>query len=1586
MVIDFSKVNLKEKPILVLKNLDGTAIQTLGFAFKISVDLSYNEISTLNFELPSQIEGVPTPHYNDVVGMRIIDLVDYGQFILVDPKEKSEDVKKVKTCTAYSLEYEFTKKRITLENGTYNFWNPLAPENTILGRILEIMVDWSIGKVDDDLIGKYRTFEIVDDKVYDFIKNNVQETYKCIFEFDTYNRVINIKSANSDIEIKQIYLSKERLIKEIEIEENSDSIVTCLDVSGAEGVNIRSVNPIGTNKIYNLDYFMNTTNFTEDFIEKWKRWERTYESYQSVYYNTTIEYNLKTACKLTKQAALVDLQGELTILENEQSVIVQAIAQKLQPKYSLAEIKEKIYDKKEEIEDMKAQIADIDTEISDLHDKLSNINNMLAFDRSTNDGTYVFFTPEELSVLKKYFIEDSIQDDTFVAATAVTYENEDISNSINSVELNIANSNIETISDNNGKVLRTISGGLLNIGSLEANIIKATVEFNNDDTFVMTTYLDNGVIGDASFASGNISLIGKYKIISSSNNKLSFMIYSGTLYFTKNTTDFEQHAIEWELYEYGKKVLKELSEPIYKFSVDSGNFLSLEDFISFKNELELGRKIYLKLDDNEPLIPYIVDVSIDFEDLSSFSLNFSSSYTKSNKFFSIDSMLEQSVSMGKKLNVKSNVYNEFVNSGASTKVKSFIDSALDVAKNTVLSSGNQAIEFGDAGIRVRKWANDQHDSYDDEQIWIVDNMIAFTKDNWSTASMAIGKIFDENLGTYVAANSIYDPEKIYYYRVGEREPYTYVRYIYSENTWNTAYPTLYYKSGGYSYGICAPYLVGTIIAGENLTIDTKNGAFRVDESGVYIDSLKFYITHNNKTYDTTLGEELSALEKANNDIANDMDKAIREINEEIARTVTTYYQDKMPVDAHEGDLWYTTGTSYAYMYRNVEQNDKIKGFTYDRTAKPICSVEETVIELSDGNIYSSTTDGKLINKYGDIIYEDGVWTELDIAYASLFDIGYPKVVIANKDNPFYSCILGNCYTEFTVGKLFRYNGKTWDEITDADIIVAIEKANNAQSTADNKIVSYYQNYEPYQPTIGDLWYNTADSKKTTRYIEVGDDLSGVTLTFDTSKTVSSLPNDVSYIAKSSNGSIYAETDSDIILFSNTTNANDVYLILQIGIQKPTWIFRQGKWELEGLTVPTTFGIVNEVDKESPFYKLITATFVNNYEPKKLYRYDGYAWVLVEDGEIKTIKKSVDENTKTISKFITTDKNYLDATKLNGVIDSTISQMASATGNVLFDSDGIWLMNNSSKSQATQAVWMNEKGIAIGSGEAGDPTKWDWSDKTIIDQNGITAKALAGKYLSGCEIYGGYLNINNNFIVSKTGVLTAKEGVFNGTVQASDFKDKSGNSMMKNYKFTSEYLSLYGLEILNKSDEQTLFIDSDGNISMKGSITLGTGSKIEWANIDETGSAAYSKADSAYNYADSAYSKASTASSKASTASNNVAKLANGTYTSGTFISGTEIASPRISAAVLLGSKYYNQTEKAYIEIGVGSGSNYADFSVFRNNSTTPVFQIYDEGTSISFKKSGTEFMYTSGSTTYPENTWDFKYATIQNLKVVAKFG
>ncbi len=276
MVIDFSTIDCAEKPVLVLRNLDGTAIQTLGYAFDVSVSYSYNELSELEFSLPAYIDGKKTPHYDDVVGMKIVDVRSrdtgdgkihgFGQFILVDPSEESDGVRRVKTCKAYSLEYEFQKKNITLEEGTYNFYSPYDTENTIIGRILEKMPEWKIGYIDPDLYGKYRTFDVTEDVVYNFIKSDVQESYGCIFEFDTYERTINIVSVENEPEAKPIYLSPERLIKEVEIEEDSDSIVTCVDVSGADGVTIRSVNPTGTNKIYNLDYFMTTANFPQVYL------------------------------------------------------------------------------------------------------------------------------------------------------------------------------------------------------------------------------------------------------------------------------------------------------------------------------------------------------------------------------------------------------------------------------------------------------------------------------------------------------------------------------------------------------------------------------------------------------------------------------------------------------------------------------------------------------------------------------------------------------------------------------------------------------------------------------------------------------------------------------------------------------------------------------------------------------------------------------------------------------------------------------------------------------------------------------------------------------------------------------------------------------------------------------------------------------------------------------------------------------------------------------------------------------------------------------------------------------------------------
>ena len=156
MVVDFNVIQYGERPTLILKNLDGTPIQLIVNAYDISCKLSYNEVSELSFVIPSIIDGEKFPGYDKIVGMRIIEWKGIGNFILINPSIVKNDSGESKQCKAYSLEYELTYKKIFFEEGTYNFWNPVAPNNTILGMIREVAPDWKIGEVDEELIGRYR--------------------------------------------------------------------------------------------------------------------------------------------------------------------------------------------------------------------------------------------------------------------------------------------------------------------------------------------------------------------------------------------------------------------------------------------------------------------------------------------------------------------------------------------------------------------------------------------------------------------------------------------------------------------------------------------------------------------------------------------------------------------------------------------------------------------------------------------------------------------------------------------------------------------------------------------------------------------------------------------------------------------------------------------------------------------------------------------------------------------------------------------------------------------------------------------------------------------------------------------------------------------------------------------------------------------------------------------------------------------------------------------------------------------------------------------------------------------------------------
>lgn len=753
MTIDFSTISWDERPTLLLKNLDGTIIAPLSYAHNIELKANYNEISELTWTLPRYVDGVETEAYKDVVGMRIVDLPGVGQFSIVNPKVTSKGgMLETKECKAYSLEYELQSKSTSyLIEGTYELYNPVAPKSTALGILLEDYPSWRVGSFDSDLVGKYRTFDNISSSLYETMKDSFEKAYQCVFSFDTYARTINVRAVTSIATTKQVYISHDNLAKQIEIEEDTENIFTALDVNGAEDVDIRSVNPMGTNVIYNLDYFMNTSYFSQSLIDKWNQWKTTYEDYRKPYYDLTVAKVLQESKLVTQNAAIIKLTNELNKFTELQSVYVEGAASGGDYSDELAEIKQKIADKVTEISNKRDERNATQDVIDAAYAQQLAINRACSWDN--------FFTNEEIKLLDRYIKKDAIEETSFVYKEYASYVTPDTAKGANSATFRIDGATVAGSHREDGTKVYSITGGELTLNATSADtttisfthceVISASAEVTSDKKYVFTAYLRSGTQDETTFPRASLTIIGIDCTMTSDASTdddiggtyiegatMSSTSNTSDLYFTQNTTEYTKRSVEWDLYEFGQQQLDELAFPSYTFSVDSANFLALEDFELFKNNLELGEKIYLDLD-GQVLKPICIGVEMSFEDPSQFKLIFGDKYSLKDSAFELVDLLEESVSMGKAVAKNRRSYNSFIDSGASSEVRDFMNSALDAAKNMVLGGSNEETIMDGSGVRLRKY-NESTGDYEPEQVWLKSNLIAFTTDNWSSVKQAFG--------------------------------------------------------------------------------------------------------------------------------------------------------------------------------------------------------------------------------------------------------------------------------------------------------------------------------------------------------------------------------------------------------------------------------------------------------------------------------------------------------------------------------------------------------------------------------------------------------------------------------------------------------------------------------------------------------------------------------------------------------------------------------------------------------------------------------------------------------------------------------
>ena len=340
---------------LNVTNLEGT--------FKFN---SYSEIS---FDVPSIYcdiitgETKPTPYYDYVEGLRLVYLEGFGYFQLQDPEIDGNGIQEYKHINAYSLEYSLSQRY--LENFTINasddedavssidevvLYNPDNIAHSLIHLVLQKAYGWTVGHVDDELKNQGRSFEIDRQSIYDFIMNDMCNTFKCYVEFDTINNVVNIYSENevercigdgetvvfklqndiSDsctvtinghvitqynydpstkeltfsnapgqgdiIEISNEFRHKydtdviiafENLSNEMKVNYSADDIKTVLTVKGADDLDIRDVN-FGLPSIMNLDYYCTPEWMGDSLYQEYKYYMDKQSKYMSGFYSKDI--------------------------------------------------------------------------------------------------------------------------------------------------------------------------------------------------------------------------------------------------------------------------------------------------------------------------------------------------------------------------------------------------------------------------------------------------------------------------------------------------------------------------------------------------------------------------------------------------------------------------------------------------------------------------------------------------------------------------------------------------------------------------------------------------------------------------------------------------------------------------------------------------------------------------------------------------------------------------------------------------------------------------------------------------------------------------------------------------------------------------------------------------------------------------------------------------------------------------------------------------------------------------------------------------------------------------------------------------
>ena len=405
MVINFDIFNNPKSPKISLHNMNGKKLDDLSYDYIKEVKISPNLIGVWNFSFTAFYNNETTFYYK-LRKKRLIKVENFGVFEILSCNETHEGDRKYKEVECQSIECAIERKDLTMLEGVYKFWNPMKPEGTLLGEIMNMLPNWSVGYVDEGVATISRAYDQFSEKLYTFMMGKVSEDFNCVFQFDTFNRKIKVYDANKVSKMTDIFVNDDNLVKKLQIQENNDEVITCMNVFGGNDLDISLVNPLGGAKIYNYSYWVTAKDETgeyflsEELRNAITKWDTKYKNALNTYGNLLTNFS-------RSNTDLLRLQGELIALEQEETRLEGLIIGK--GKFNQDHNEESR--RRHELEDTlipskKKEVTNKQSKIDNITSQMTTINKDVAKENN--------FTKEQLAELADYESGYTLQNNAFI--------------------------------------------------------------------------------------------------------------------------------------------------------------------------------------------------------------------------------------------------------------------------------------------------------------------------------------------------------------------------------------------------------------------------------------------------------------------------------------------------------------------------------------------------------------------------------------------------------------------------------------------------------------------------------------------------------------------------------------------------------------------------------------------------------------------------------------------------------------------------------------------------------------------------------------------------------------------------------------------------------------------------------------------------------------------------------------------------------------------------------------------------------------------------------------------------------------------